>query len=212
MIIKNLRFTLYLVMALWLSVAKAGSYEDFFKAVKADDATTVAQLLARGFDPNSPSEDGQQPLFLALREGSGKVVGVLLQTRGVRVDAANVAGETALMMAALRGQLPWCTRLIELGAAVNRSGWTPLHYAATGPQGQAAALLLEHGAQIDARSPNGSTALMMAARYGSEDTVALLLARGANPRLRNERDLDAANFARLGGREALAVKLEQSAK
>ncbi len=212
MIIKNLKFTLYLVMAIWVSVSKAGSYEDFFKAVKADDAATVTQLLARGFDPNSPSEDGQQPLFLALRESSANVVGALLQARGVRVDAANAAGETALMMAALRGQLPWCARLIALGAAVNRIGWTPLHYAATGPQAQAAALLLEHGAQIDARSPNGSTALMMAARYGSEDAVALLLARGANARLRNEQDLGAADFARLGGREALAVKLEQSAK
>ncbi len=208
----NLKFTLYLFMVFWISVSEAGSYEDFFKAVKADDAATVTQLLARGFDPNSPSEDGQLALFLALREGAGKVVGALLQARGVRVDAANAAGETALMMAALRGQVPWCAKLIAQGAAVNRSGWTPLHYAATGPHAQAAALLLEHGAQIDARSPNGSTALMMAARYGSEDTVALLLTRGANSRLRNERDLDAAAFARLGGREVLAVKLEQSAK
>ncbi len=212
MIMKNFKFALYLVMVLWISDSKAGSYEDFFKAVRADDAATVTQLLALGFDPNSPSEDGQQALYLALREGSAKVVGALLQARGVRVDAANAAGETALMMAALRGQVPWCGRLIALGAAVNRSGWAPLHYAATGPHAQTATLLLEHGAQIDARSPNGSTALMMAARYGSEDTVALLLARGANPRLRNERDLDAAAFARLVGREALAVKLEQSAK
>ncbi len=207
---KNFKFTLYLVIALWVSVSHAGSYEDFFKAVKTDDAATVKQLLARGFDPNSPSEDGQQPLFLALREGSGQVVGVLLQARGVRFDAANASGETALMLAALRGQVNWCAKLIALGAAVNRSGWAPLHYAATGPQAKAVTLLLEHGAQIDARSPNGSTALMMAARYGSADAVTLLLARGANPRLRNEHDLDAAAFARLGGREGLAVKLEQS--
>jgi len=38
------------------------------------------------------------------------------------------------MMAALRGSLEWTQRLIERGAAINRDGWTPLHYAASGPE------------------------------------------------------------------------------
>jgi ankyrin repeat protein len=61
---------------------------------------------------------------------------------------------------------------------------------------------------VDARSPNGSTPLMMAARYGSEASVDLLLARGANPKLRNQRDLSAADFARMDGRDALAQRLQ----
>ena len=40
---------------------------------------------------------------------------------------------------------------------------------------------------------------MMAAGYGAEGSVDLLLARGADKRLRNDRDMDAVGFAKLGG-------------
>jgi ankyrin repeat protein len=69
------------------------------------------------------------------------------------------------------------------------------------------ALLLDKGAPVNARSPNGTTPLMMAARYGSEQSVDLLLARGADPTALNDRQLGAADFARQGGREALAERL-----
>jgi ankyrin repeat protein len=72
---------------------------------------------------------------------------------------------------------------------------------------QVVELLLARGAAVDAVSPNGSTPLMLAARYGSEESVNLLLARGADAARRNERQLRAADFARLAGREALAVRL-----
>jgi uncharacterized protein len=49
---------------------------------------------------------------------------------------------------------------------------------------------------------------MMAARYGNPDAATLLLARGANARLRNERGLTAADFASGAGREALAQRLQ----
>jgi hypothetical protein len=71
------------------------------------------------------------------------------------------------------------------------------------------ALLLDKGAPVDARSPNGTTPLMMAARYGAEPSVDLLLQRGADPKLKNDRQLSAADFARQGGREALAQRLER---
>jgi hypothetical protein len=50
---------------------------------------------------------------------------------------------------------------------------------------------------------------MMAARYGAEPSVDLLLQRGADPKLKNDRQLSAADFARQGGREALAQRLER---
>ena len=34
------------------SFAHAGAYEDFFRAVKVDDASTIQSLLRRGLDPN----------------------------------------------------------------------------------------------------------------------------------------------------------------
>ena len=200
-----------IVMAAGTGTARAGTYEDFFKAVSLDDASTVERLLQRGFDPNSVDEAGQGALFLAMREGAFKVAATLLKAPGLKVDQPNSAGETPLMMAALRGHEEWLPQLVAQGAGIEREGWTPLHYAATGPQPATVAWLLERGAQVDSRSPNGTTALMMAARYGSEESVDLLLRRGADPKLRNQLDLTAADFARRAGREGLAQRLAAAA-
>jgi hypothetical protein len=51
---------------------------------------------------------------------------------------------------------------------------------------------------------------MMAAQYGSEASAELLLQRGADPRIRNDRGLSAADFARLSNRETLAASLERA--
>ncbi len=193
-------------------LAHAGAYEDFFRAVNVDDARTVSALLGRGFDPNAADERGQVALFLALRGGSPKVAEALLANPATRIDTANASGETPLMMAALRGEATWSQRLLDRGAAVNRDGWTPLHYAASGPEPKTVALLLDRGARIDAPSPNGSTPLMMAARYGAEASTDQLVARGADPKVRNDKGLNAADFARLGGREALAARLDRLAR
>jgi len=202
-----IRFVTLLIVMIHISVAKAGAYEDFFLAAQRDDAATITSLFQRGFDPNSRNPEGQVGLTIAARVQAGHALEALLAHPSVDVDAANPAGETALMLVALKGDLGWCQRLIERGAAVQREGWSPLHYAATGPSVQVVELLLARGAPVDAVSPNGSTPLMLAARYGSEETVNLLLARGADVARRNERQLRAADFARLGGREALAARL-----
>jgi len=207
-----IRLCLYLFVYIGFSSANAGSYEDFFRAVNVDDARTVGALLQRGFDPNSPDEKGQVGLFLAMREGSLKVAETLLQHPQVKVDTPNASDETPVMMAALRGNVEWTLRLLDRGAQLNRPGWTPLHYAASGPEIKLLTLLLDRGASIEATSPNRTTPLMMAARYGPPDAAELLLSRGANARARNDQGLGAADFARAAGRDALAAKLEQAAR
>lgn len=190
------------------TTAGAGAYEDYFRAIEVDNAGEVQQLLARGMDPNAVDPKGQHGLFLALRGGSTKTVQVLLSHPDTRVDNDNAAGETPLMMAALRGNVEAIKALIARGAAINRVGWTALHYAASGPSAAAVQFLLEQGAAVDARSPNGNTPLMLAARYGSEDSVLLLLRKGADRTLRNQRNQTAADTARLDGRDSLARRLE----
>jgi uncharacterized protein len=207
-----LKISVYLVVALGVSVAMAGAYEDFFKAIENDDAGQVTALLQRGFDPNTRDEKGQVGLYLALRSDASQVAEALWAHPGLDVEAANSAGETPLMMAALRGRLAWARRLLDRGANPHRVGWAPVHYAATGPDPGVVALLLTRGAPVDARSPNGTTPLMMAARYGNQDSVDVLLKAGANARLRNDRDLGAADFARAEGRTALASRLETLAR
>ena len=211
------RFLSYLILIIGVSSATAGAYEDFFKSVINDDARTVDNLLVRGFDPNSQDENGQNLLYLSQREGAPNVAQVLLMQPQLRIDLPNKAGETALMMAALRDQDTWVAKLLDKGARIDGSteagqpGWTALHYAAAAPGSKALVLLLARGARIDARSPNGTTPLMMAAQYGSEDAVNALLKQGADVRLRNDLNLGAADFAQRVGREALASRLAAAA-
>jgi len=207
----NFRYIAYLIMAMCFSVANAQSYDAFFSAVNRGDGASVAALLARGFDANARDARGQTGLHLALRDDSPKVVEALLAHPAIDVNALNDAGESPLMMAALRGQLATAERLMARGAKVHQPGWAPIHYAATGPEPRLVALLLDRGAPLEAESPNRSTPLMMAAGYGPEASVDLLLARGADPKRRNDRDYDAAAFARQGGREFLLKRLQPAA-
>jgi hypothetical protein len=195
------------IVAIGVSMANAGSYDDFFSAIQHDRVEVVQPLLAQGFDPNSRDEKGQVALYLALRAGSLKVAALLTAHPQLQPDVRNAAGETPLMMAALRGHLDAAQALLARGAQAHFDGWSPLHYAATGPEPRLVALMLDRGASVDARSPNGSTPLMMAARYGTEASVKVLMDRGAQPGLKNDLGLSAADFARQVGRTALADRL-----
>jgi ankyrin repeat protein len=198
---KNL---LYSVVLLAFSQAQAGSYEDWFRAAELDTPGTMVTLLQRGFDPNSVSPRGEHALYIALREGALKVADALVAWPKTNVDWENAQGETALMMAALKGHTDLARKLIERGAAVNKTGWTPLHYAATHGHLPIIAMLLEHHAYIDAESPNKTTPLMMAAHYGTAAAVKLLLAEGADPTLKNDLGLTAIDFANRASRQEAA--------
>ena len=202
------KFAFYIFVIIGFSTARADSYVDFFRAVNVDNARTVGELLAQGFDPNTKSESGQVALYLVMRDDSPKVAAALLASPALNVDAANAMGETPLMMAALKGRLDWAKKLIERGAKVQKPGWSPLHYAATGPSTELLALLLDRGADINALAPNRNTPLMMAARYGTEENVKLLLQRGANKTLINDRNLSAADMAKTSERPWLVPLLQ----
>jgi ankyrin repeat protein len=202
-----LKFLFYLFVSASSFSALAQDEVAFFRAVNLDSERGVRDWLAAGGDPNRADSRGQTALILAMRDESFKVAAVLLDHPAIRVDATNSAGETALMMAALKGHLAWVQRLAARGAALWREGWTPLHYAASGGGFDVVRWLLDQGVPIDAPAPNRSTPLMMAARYGASESVELLLARGADARPRNDRGMDAADFARGAGRDALAERL-----
>jgi ankyrin repeat protein len=209
---RYIRYAIYLTVVIVVSVSYAGAYEDFFKAIELDDVSGVQRLLERGMDPDTRDPRGQLALYVALREGSLRVADVLLSHPGLHVDLPNAVGETPLMMAALRGQFEIAQRLYARGATVERPGWTPLHYAASGPSLDLLRWLLELRAPINARSPDGTTPLMLAAGYGLIDATDELLQRGADATARNERGLDAAAFARRAGRDALAARIEAAAR
>lgn len=195
---KKIKYIFYLFVFIGFSSAYAGSYEDFFIAIKQDNAGIVQELIRRGFDPNTPNPDGHYGLMLAIKEPSLRVAEALIAAPQTRVEVRNTADESPLMLAALKGFHSLCEMLIARDADVNKPGWTPLHYASTGGHSDVIKLLLDNHAYLDAASPNGSTPLMVAAMYGSTAAVQTLLDAGADPALKNDLGLTAIDFARQG--------------
>lgn len=179
--------------------ARAGAYEDFFEAVRTDDARTVEALVLRGISTNSADRKHGPAIVLAARERAHAALRALLLSPATDLDARNAAGESALMYAALHGDVENLKLLIAKGAAVNQPGWTALHYAASAGQVEAARLLLEHSAYIDAASENGTTPLMLAARQKQLTVAQLLVREGADPSLRNEGGYTAADYLERNG-------------
>lgn len=203
---KHFRYFLYLYVLIGYSFSNAGSYDDFFIAIKQDNASSISRLLAQGFDVNTVNPDGQYGLIMALRESSAKVAKVLVEHPATKVDVRNAVDESPLMLAALRGYMDLCATLVSRGAEINKPGWTPLHYAATAGNPDIVALLLKHGAKINAIAPNGSTPLMMGAMFGSTEVVKQLLDAGADPDLKNAGGQTALDYATNGGRpDAIAL-------
>jgi hypothetical protein len=103
---------------------------------------------------------------------------------------------------ARRGDLDSIRRLVHNGADLNErsgvNGWTPLEHAVHKAQLDSLKLLLELGADPNAASPKGVTPLMMAAGYGYEGMVRVLLEHKANVSLKNGRGETALNYARHG--------------
>ncbi len=202
-------------LAICLALASHGAMAaddaaGFTRAIKQDNELAMRGMLSRGFDPNSRTENGAPGLFTALQEGSLKVAGILMDSPKLKAESRNAADESPLMMAALKGQLDVVKRLIAMDADVNKTGWTPLHYAATSGQTEVIRVLLENHAFIDAQSPNGTTPLMMAASYGSPEAVKLLLESGADFTMRNQKQMTAMDFARNASRPDAVELLTQA--
>lgn len=172
------------LVAVSLNSAVAGTEHDFALAAKLDDVTTVKKLLAKGVNPNTVDPvSGESVLLLALREDAARVIDELTGAKGLQLEQPAPNGNTALMMAAFKRNKAAVDKLLARGAAVNRPGWSPLHYAAAGGDPDITALLVARGANINARAVAGITPLMMAAREGQEDAVMVLLRAGADATL-----------------------------
>jgi len=168
------------------------------KAVTFDDVREVKALIDKGISPNQKDPKGMPILMLAIQEKSMKTVDYLINIKGIDLNQTNITNETPLMFAALYGMLPEVKTLVnQKEVQVNRSGWTPLHYACTNGHLDIAQFLVDKGATVDAPSPNGTTPIMMAIRAGNIQLVKLLLDRGADIRIRNQQGFSAIDVAEL---------------
>lgn len=182
---------------------------DYFIAVANDRAGDVRDYLKRGVDPNVSDENGDTGLIVASRAGNAATVDVLLAAKA-DPERRNRFGDSAMMLAALNGHFGIAKALRVKGAGVDGSGWTPLIYAATGGHDDIVRWLLGEGADVNAASPNGTTALMMAVRENRYSTAILLIARGANVNHRNENGASALDWAKRANDQAMIERLKRA--
>jgi ankyrin repeat protein len=123
---------------------------EFFKLIGKSDTKAVKLMIGAGMDPNVSNPDDKM-------------------------------GTTTLQAAI--GNTKTMKALIAAGANVNaadRSGNTPLIWAARAGQTEAVKVLLAAGADVNLKNLAGLTPLMDAARRGYSETSKLLLKKGAD--------------------------------
>jgi uncharacterized protein len=169
--------------------------------------TSVAQrLIERGADVKLTGRSGLSPVAAAAYSGTDAIVEALL-AHGADERSADATGKTPIVYAAARGRLDIVQRLLARNIDVNArygNDLTLLMWAA-GPDEKipetaairVVAYLLDAGANIDDRDARGRTALMIAAEGGHAEIANLLLARGADPSLKDRAGRRAADLTLL---------------
>lgn len=169
---------------------------EFGSRIENNDLEAAKDWLDRGLDPDFVGDRIGTGLMIAAWQGSVPMM-ELFAAKGADINRMNALGEQALMHAAWRGNLEAVQWLMGRGATLNRSNkqWTALHYASFSGKDEVVKFLVARGADVDARSPNGSTPLMMAVYEGRESTVKQLVRLGADRKLTNDAGEGAMDWA-----------------
>ena len=202
-------------------------------AVAEGRKTIVELLLARGANVNAGNAGGATSLHVAAAKGF-KLIAEILIAKGADLNA--VAGSsrrlyettpgaakegftdvwiesgTPLHNAVAQGYRNMVELLLAHKADVNPDSedHTPLTLAARYPRADMVKMLLERGADLNARGAMGNTALHWALESGSEEIVGLLLPRKPQLELKNLQDLTPLQLAVNSGQVKLAQKLLQA--
>ncbi len=195
----SLAFLVGLALVSAPQAARADPRIEMLEAIKADDGAAVASLLRRGVSPNTREREYGSAPMMAAQLHAWSALRALAASPRVELNVTNSRKESPLMLAAITGELDIVRLLVEHGAEVNGTGWTALHYAATGGHAPIVGYLIEKNAFIDAESPNKTTPLMMAARHEHIATMRLLVELGADPSAVNEAGVAAADYMRMLG-------------
>lgn len=160
-------------------------------AVRLNNYRAVGYLIRNGASPNQPNDNGDIPLYLAIKNGHDVIAGILINKS---VDAYsdvnwfNPIGDPLLNIAAAKGNTELIRMLVEAGASVNEIDHeenTPLHIAAFNGNDKAITLLMTYESDINFRNLKGSTPLMLAAMNAQNGTYNMLVEYGASESIKD---------------------------
>ncbi len=183
---------------------------NLFALIRAADEDAVRELLERRPEAaEERDEEGVSAIRRAVYAGKDEIATILLDANpALDVFDAAAVGRTRGLEALLAGDR-------ELARARASDGFTALHLAAFFGHEDAAALLLEHGADANAVARNAELELAplhSAAAGGNSKLVALLLEHGANPKARQRGGFTALHAAAQNGdRESVEALLDRGA-
>ena len=171
-------------------------------AIENRDLAVVTQLLDQTATAlETPDQDGQPPLHVAIQEGQLTIVKALL-TRGANIDAVGYHGWHALHIASSLGNLDMVNLCLTYNADIRArtsTQQTALHKAASSRSLPVLRQLVAAGAELEARNDRGMTCLHVAAHKNDEPIVrALVLEYGVDVLSRDKHGETAAMWAERG--------------
>ncbi|XP_013878120.1 ankyrin repeat and SOCS box protein 2 [Austrofundulus limnaeus] len=157
--------------------------------IKNGDAEALMDLVRqRSSSLTEPNDEGWIALHEAAYYGQLQCVRVLIRADPGSVNKCTLKKQTALLLAALRGNVSCVEFLLKHGAnvnAANKDRETPLFTACENPNEDVVDLLLAHGAQVNLTCRQGGSALHEACRCGRPNLCQTLLDAGANVKTKN---------------------------
>lgn len=153
-------------------------------AVKYGRLGVVGKFIEAGVDVNDASSGrNQTPLHFAVTEGFVAITQALV-VAGADSNLRDSSDASPLDIAAGKGKLDLVNVMIQSGGADVTScdsvGWTALHHSAKGGHGAVASALIRAGASVVVRNMTDASPLDVAAGFGREGVVRLLLNSGVD--------------------------------
>jgi cytohesin len=156
-----------------LLVARGAEAPSIHVAARMGDLNRVKAFLEKGIDIDVKNTQNQTPLHCAAEEGHKEVVKLLL-AHGADVNAGAWYQRTAAEFAMRKDHTEIVELLISKGADIS-----PLHFALYAKDKAKAESLIKSGADINKRTPYGTTPLHRAVKAGFRDIARLLINKGA---------------------------------